>query len=76
MTYSEFATFCGLNRITIYKILKGTDMFLSSAVRIVEATDWDVTFTDLEKERLELKDPRSQNSKKKNKKETQKTKNK
>lgn len=76
MTYSEFAKFCGLARITIYKILKGTDMYLSSAVKIVESTNWDVTFTDLEKERLELKNPGSKNGQKKNKKKTEKAKNK
>lgn len=79
MTYGEFAEFSNLGRITIYKILQGTDMYLSTAKRIVEATKGDVTYKDLYDERQEetiLKEAGYNSCNQKHQKKSNKTKNK
>lgn len=79
MTYAEFAKACGLSRITIYKILRGTDMYLTSARRIVDYTDGEVTYEDLDYERQVvngLEKPSSQHGDQKHKKKSNKAKNK
>lgn len=80
-SYTDFAAECELNRITLYKALKGADIRLSTAAIIVNHTNDQVTYEDLVNERQDilvkkknktLKDARKQDSEKKKKKKTKK----